>query len=45
MGCAHKAKVQLDTLQEEMKPKMQIQFVCHKEEIPKDSIALNLDWV
>ena len=33
------------TLQEEMKPKMQIQVFSHKEEPPKDSIPLNLDWV
>ena len=45
MGCGHKAKVQPKTLQEEMKPKMQIQVFSHKEEPPKDSIALNLDWV
>ena len=45
MGCARKAKVQQETLQEEMKPKMQIQVFSHKEELPKDSIALNLYWV
>ena len=45
MDCGRKAKVQPKTLPEEMKPKMQIQVVSHKEELPKDSIALNLDWV
>ena len=45
MGCDHKARLQEGTLQEEMKPKMQIQVFSHKEELPKDSITLNLDWI
>ena len=45
MACGRKAKVQPETLREAMKPKMQIQVFSHKEELPKDSIALNLDWV